>query len=297
MSAKKPKRKEQDEASEYPDVLLGICQEKFSVLEAELASLMELEGNCTQDDNLSELLGQDEVVTDYDILTIYKNVSKLSAIESYLKISYRPFQCFVNCRTELKLLEVETFLPKTDYTPDRHPALFVRLSNPVCSLRVYENGNIYCQGYSCNGAASGIQSFIASLEILGYEPVFHNPVFNVVNATFCLPFRVDLEQLYLENRDACVYNPETHPYLMYKVPDLTIKLAIFSTGCVFVLLSLQPICTQKAIAYIMPVIYRHKATRAGSGVREEAEVCSGDINFNLLWENEFQKAYQGSVKY
>ncbi|EDW64263.1 TATA box-binding protein-like 1 [Drosophila virilis] len=233
------------------------------------------------------------VISDFDVLSIYADISKLSAVERYLNMLYRPFTCFVKTNCEFKLSELDCFLSDTRYEPDKHSALLIRLSSPICSLRLYDNGNICCQGYSYDSAALGIHRFIGTMEHLGYSPVFQNPKFNVVNATFCMPFSIHLEQLYREYHEDCLYNPETRPYLTYQIRNSSIKLAIFHVGYVYVLLSSQPRFTQKAIAFIMPILFRHRAANRPN----VAELSSGDINFKLLWENEFQNAYQGTLKY
>ncbi|XP_034472936.1 TATA-box-binding protein-like protein 1 [Drosophila innubila] len=233
------------------------------------------------------------IISDFDILSIYSDISKLSAIEEHLNLLYRPFTCFVKSRCNYKLYELECLLSNTRYEPHKHPALFIRHSNPSSSLRVYDNGNICSQGYSYDGSALGAKCFMNTMEQLGYSPMFYHPKFNVVNATFCMPFCINLDNFYLEYRRDCLYNPETHPYLIYKVPDSSIKLAIFPMGYVYVLLSSNPKSTQKVIGHILPLLYRHRNLE----LITERELSSGDINFKLLWENEFQKAYQDTLKY
>lgn len=211
----------------------------------------------------------------------------------YTFILFSPFTCFVRTNCAFKLSELDCFLSDTRYEPDKHSALLIRLSSPSCSLRLYDNGNICCKGYSYDSAALGIHRFIGTMEHLGYTPVFQHPRFNVVNATFCMPFSINLAQLHLEYCEDCHYRPETHPYLIYKIRNSSIKLAIFAVGYIYVMLSSQPRYTQKAIAFIMPILFRHRAGQRSL----DPELSIGDINFKLLWENEFQKAYQGVLKY
>jgi len=128
---------------------------------------------------------------------------------------------------------------------------------------------------------------------MGYSAKFYHPIFNVVNATFNMPFGINLDEFYDEYRWNCLYNRAMHPYLIYKIPDSSIKLAIFPMGYVYVLLSFHPKSTQKAIAHIMPLLYRHRKME----MMMENELNIGDINFKLLWENEFQKAYEDTLKY
>ncbi|KAL7740026.1 hypothetical protein ACLKA6_016872 [Drosophila palustris] len=239
----------------------------------------------------------DTLISDFDILSIYSDISKLNAIEEHLNLLYRPFTCFVKSRCNYKLFELECLLSNTRYEPHKHPALFVRHTNPSCSLRVYDNGNICSQGHSYDGAALGAQCFMNTMEQLGYSPMFYHPKFNVVNATFCMPFGINLENFNGEYSGDCLYNPETHPYLIYKIHESNIKVAIFPVGYVYVMLCSNPRCTQKVISNILPLLYRHRNVELELMSERERELSSGDINFKLLWENEFQKAYQNTLKY
>ncbi|XP_030240941.1 uncharacterized protein LOC115562891 [Drosophila navojoa] len=232
-------------------------------------------------------------ISDFDIISIYADISKLSVIERYLNMLYRPSTCFMRLNCYFKLSELECFLADTLYEPEKHTALFIRHTEPPCSLRLYDNGHICCQAYSYKSAALGIHRFIDTMEHLGYSPVFQNPRFNVVNATFCMPFGIDLTILCIEYCEDCDYMPEAHPYLIFKMRNSSTKLAIFNNGCVYVMLSSTPRHTQQAIAYIMPILFRHKDTEKP----EDPELRIGDINFKLLWENEFQRQYQNSVNY
>ncbi|KAH8293175.1 hypothetical protein KR044_009657, partial [Drosophila immigrans] len=223
-----------------------------------------------------------------DVMSIYREVAKLRAVERYLKLLYRPFTCQVDTKCRYKLGELDCFLSNTRYEPNEHSALFVRTSQ--CTLRVYINGLICSQGYSYDSAALGIHRVIDSLEELGYSPVFSNPVFNVINATFSMPFAIDLKGLYEEYTVYCRYDPQTHPYLTYEMCNSNVKLAIFAQGYVYVLLASSPRLTHDAISHILPLLYRHSVQELVKD--NEGELSCGDINFKLLWEKEFQNAFQ-----
>lgn len=215
---------------------------------------------------------------------------------SHILSSCSPFTCFVRTQCEYRLAELNSCLSQTCYEPSKHSALIIRHASPSCRLKVYNNGNISCQGYSYESAAQGIQCFIGTMEKLGYNPVFRNPRFNVVNATFSMHFDINLNQLYRNYRDECLYNAEKHPYLIFNVSKWSIKLAIFAMGYVCVLLASQPTATHKAIAFILPILYGHRIPSGQEEKEQQTKLQSGDITFKLLWENEFQKAYQDTLK-
>ncbi|EDW05059.1 GH23390 [Drosophila grimshawi] len=235
------------------------------------------------------------VITDSDVMSIYKDVSKLCAIEKYLHMLYRPFVCHLRIGCSLDLKQLSKHLWNTRYEPQISSALIVRLSKPACSLKVYNSGYVSCQGYNYGGAAAGVQHFMAIIENLGYLPLLQQPIHNVVNATFSMPFAIDLNGIYVAHRINCFYNPESFPYLVYEFYEHCIKVAIFPMGYVYVLLSTQPSHTRKVISLILPVLYRHRVAYGDTKLHRsngETQLSIGDINYQLLWENNFQLSYQ-----
>ncbi|XP_060666063.1 uncharacterized protein LOC132798281 [Drosophila nasuta] len=233
-----------------------------------------------------------EDVTISDVLTIYSHVPKLQAVERYLNLLYRPFTCQVNTKCRYKLSEMASFLSMTCYEPNKHSALLVRIPRPACNLKVYANGMIISQGYSYESAALGIHRMVDYVEEFGYRPVISKLTFNVVNATFSMPFAIDLNGFYEQNLKLCRYDPQTNPYLTYEMPDSIVKLTIFPQGFVYVLLACSPRLTQDAISQILPLLYRHRVEELVKDDERELLLSFGDINFTLLWEKEFQSAFQ-----
>ncbi|KAH8413507.1 hypothetical protein KR009_011862 [Drosophila setifemur] len=233
--------------------------------------------------------------TDSEVLSIYKDVSKLANIERHLNLLYRPFTCFVNTKSRYNLVEMEQLISHSRYDPQRHMALFVNRLMPVSSLKIYANGNIYCQGYSRKSARRGLENFVELLRSMGYHPSLHLLKFNVVNATFCMPFHVDLGQLHQQHNTYTIYNPKRQPFLTYRMPHNLIKFAIFPMGYVYVMFAAMPGHTKEAIAHILPVLSRFKAPpRQDLG---DITMSCGDIDFKVLWEKEFQRENDFSIEW
>lgn len=108
-----------------------------------------------------------------------------------------------------------------------------------------------------------------------------------------MPFQIDLALMSMEYCQACDYTPEIQPYLIFNIRNSTTKLAIFNNGFIYVMLSSMPRNTQQAIAYIMPILFRHRDAERSV----DAELTIGDINFKLLWEHQLQLLYEGTINY
>ncbi|XP_068141749.1 TATA-box-binding protein [Drosophila tropicalis] len=233
----------------------------------------------------------ENVPTDFEIINIYQDISKLVKIEKYLNILYRPFVCFVNTKCEFKLSELNIIIPNAKYNPDQHSALFIKRTYPVGSLKVYANGNIYAQGYSRESAHTGLRRFITHLGDFEYKPLLRNPKYNVVNATFSMPFHVNLEQLHSAYHSCTSYSSKK-TFLTYWMDEWQIKFAIFPTGFVYVMFSKQPRYTRRAIQFILPILYRYKKLNSKPIDMDK----SGDIDYKLRWEREFQREDDFSIK-
>ncbi|EDW77571.2 uncharacterized protein Dwil_GK24486 [Drosophila willistoni] len=232
-----------------------------------------------------------DVPTDFEILNIFQDISKLAKIEKYLNILYRPFVCFVNTKCEFNLPELNVIIPNAKYDPDQHSALFIKRTFPVGSLKVYANGNIYAHGYSRESAHTGLRRFIHHLEDFEYKPLLRNPKYNVVNATFSMPFHVNLKQLHSGCYSRTSFSSKK-TFLTYWMDEWQIKLAIFPTGFVYVMFSTQPRHTRRAIQFILPVLYRYKELNTKPIDMDK----SGDIDYKLRWEREFQREDDFSIK-
>ncbi|XP_034668386.1 uncharacterized protein LOC117901656 [Drosophila subobscura] len=223
---------------------------------------------------------------DIDVVNIFRNISVLPEIERHIQLLYRPFTCFVSTKCVFNLYDLGFFVGNATYEPDKQSALFVQQVKPVCTLKIYTNGSICCKGYSHEGTRVGLLQFEAVLEQAGYRPAVSRFRYNVVNATFCVPFQLNLEWMILSSHHSVVHD-NSQPFIFHPMPKTKIKFAIFPTGFVYVLGCKLPNETKDAIAFIMPILYRYKAESQDS--QQDLQLSLGDISSTLLWEREFQK--------
>ncbi|XP_026835217.1 uncharacterized protein LOC113564133 [Drosophila erecta] len=221
-----------------------------------------------------------------DVLSIYENVAKLGDIERYLNIIYKPFYCLGITTCQFNLLELDHVLENTTFEPEKQMAVIVQRYSPICTLKIYPHGNIYCQAFGNSSAQEGMTNIMRELRYLGYRARLRRLKVNAVNATFSVPFNLSLRQFHLQNPVLTRYDTSMHPFLMYKMMGTTVELAIFPTGFVIVLFAATRGITQLAIAHVLPILYRLKAPN-----QDQSKLClsSGDIDYKLLWENHFQK--------
>ncbi|XP_034129287.1 uncharacterized protein LOC117584472 [Drosophila guanche] len=224
--------------------------------------------------------------TDIEVVNIFRNLSVLPEIERHIQLLYRPFTCFVSTKCVFNLYDLSFDIANATYEPHKQSAVFVQRVKPVCTLKIYTNGSICCKGYSREGTRVGLLKFEAVLKAAGYRPVMASFRYNVVNATFCVPFQLNLEWMILSS-DHSIVHDNGQPFVFHPMPKTTIKFAIFPTGFVYVLGCKLPNETKYAIAFIMPILYSFKAESQES--QQDLQLSLGDISSRLLWEREFQK--------
>ncbi|XP_017130330.1 TATA-box-binding protein [Drosophila elegans] len=226
------------------------------------------------------------IPTQEEVLHIYRNVCQLTDIERYLNILYTPFSCLATTTSKYDLWELETFIPHARYDPERHLAVSVNRLMPVTSLKIYPNGNIYCQGFNRDATRRGVINIIEELRDLGYNCRLRRCQFNVVNATFSVPFHLNLDQLHLQNPSFAQYDPIKKPFVTYTLWGTMVKFAIFPTGYVYVMSASTRGLVKLAISKLLPILYCYKGSEQDES--EQSLTC-GDINYKLLWEKYFQE--------
>ncbi|XP_017006838.3 uncharacterized protein Trf5 [Drosophila takahashii] len=223
--------------------------------------------------------------TEEEVLKIYEDVSTLGDIERHLNIVYKPFSCFATTPCEFNITKLKSLMDYAIFEPDKQLSVTIQRFAPICSLKIYPNGNVYCQAYSQEGTRTGLVKIRQELNGLGYNFRFRRLTFNVVNATFCVPFHLNLMQFHLQDPVATDYDPLRQPFLTYKMRGTMVKLAIFPTGYVFVLFATTRGFIKLAIARILPLLY---------GLKDEDQdqsklgLSCGDIDYKVLWEKYFQ---------
>lgn len=230
-----------------------------------------------------------------DLDNVFENLAKLPEIEKQLQLLYRPFTCLVDVNCRFNLYELSILLDDSRYDPAHHPALLLRLRNPTAEVKLYTSGKITSSAISADSARTALLKIIQTIEELDYKAEITHFSKNTVHASFCLPFKIDLELLSEMHAENISGNREIRPFITYKIEETAIRFAIFANGFVLVLHSSQHSETRAAIAGILPILVQFK-----NGFLTPSEkfgsLC-GDISFRLLWERKLEEDKEGALLY
>ncbi|TDG46070.1 hypothetical protein AWZ03_007519 [Drosophila navojoa] len=230
---------------------------------------------------------------DYD--NVYENIAKASEMEKHLELLYRPFTCLVDVNCRFSLFELAILLDDSRYEPTRHPALFVRLHDPSAEIKIYSGGKIQSTALTANSARTALLKVMQMVEELDYKADVKNFSRNIVHASFCLPFKIDLEMLSEMHSEHISGNRETRPFITYKIDGTAIRFAVFPNGYVLVLHSKQHSETRAAIAGFLPILAQFQ-----NGYLTHSEkygTLCGDVSFKLLWERKLEEDTEGVLLY
>ncbi|EDW03298.1 uncharacterized protein LOC6562861 [Drosophila grimshawi] len=230
---------------------------------------------------------------DYD--NIYDNIESLVEIEKHLQLLYRPFTCVVDVNCRFRLHELAILMDDVLYEPTHHPALFVRLRNPSAELKLYAGGKITSSALTASAARMALLKVIHMVENLNYNTDITNFSKNIVHASFCLPFKIDLEMLSEMHSDHVIGNREMRPFITYKIDGTAIRFAIFPNGYVLVLHSTQHSETRAAIVGILPILAQFR--NGYLTPTEKNGSLRGDISFKVLWERKLEDDKGGLLLY
>ncbi|KAH8403018.1 hypothetical protein KR222_003159, partial [Zaprionus bogoriensis] len=237
------------------------------------------------------------LIPDFDINfdDIFEDVGKLQAIEKQLQLLYRPFTCLVDVNCRFSLYELSILLDDSRYDPAHHPALFIRLRNPTAEVKLYAGGKISSSAVTADSARTALLKVIHMVEELDYKTEITHFSKNIVHASFCLPFKIDLELLSEMHADQISGNRETRPFITYKIEGTAIRFAVFGNGFVLVLHAMQHSETRAAIAGFLPILVQFQNGFL-TPTEKFGSLC-GDISFRLLWERKLEEDKEGVLLY
>ncbi|XP_034099752.1 TATA-box-binding protein isoform X2 [Drosophila albomicans] len=252
----------------------------------------ELEFTCHKDDEPETPIIPDFEI-DYD--NIYEDMAKASEIEKQLQLLYRPFTCAVDVNCRFSLFELAILLDNTRYDPANHPALMMRLRNPSAEIKIYSGGKITSMALTAESARNALLKVIQMIEELDYKPDITNFSKNIVHASFCLPFKIDLELLSEMHSEQVSGNREVRPFVTYKIEATAMRFAVFPNGYVLLLHSRQHSETRAAIAAFLPILAQFKNGYL-TPTEKYGSLC-GDVTFKLLWEHKLEEDKEGILLY
>lgn len=237
------------------------------------------------------------IIPDFDINydDIFEDIEKVSEIEKHLQLLYRPFTCVVDASCRFNLIELAILLESSRYDPAHHPALSIRLRNPSAEIKIYSGGKITSSALTADSARNALLKVIHMVEELDYKTDITNFSKNIVHASFCLPFKIDLEMLSELHSEQVSGNREVRPFITYKIEGILLTFAVFPNGFVLVLHSKEHSETRAAISAFLPILVQFQngyLTRT-----EKTGSLYGDISFRLLWEHKLEEDKEGILLY
>ncbi|XP_034475320.1 uncharacterized protein LOC117782333 [Drosophila innubila] len=237
------------------------------------------------------------IIPDYDIDydNIFENIEKVGEIEKNLQLLYRPFTCLVDVNCRFSLFELAILLDNSRYDPAHHPALTLRLRNPSAEAKIYAGGKITSTALTADSARNAILKVIHMVEELDYKTDITVFSKNIVHASFCLPFKIDLEMLSELHSDHVSGNREVRPFITYKIEGTTMRFAVFPNGFILVLHSKQHSETRAAIAAFLPILVQFKNGYL-THTEKYGSLC-GDVSFRILWERKLEEDSEGILLY
>ncbi|KAM8718021.1 hypothetical protein ACLKA7_004689 [Drosophila subpalustris] len=257
----------------------------------------ESESDDDSSNNESATEAEVPIIPDFDIDydNIFENIEGIAEIEKHLQLLYRPFTCLVDVNCRFSLFELAILLDNSRYDPAHHPALSIRLRNPSAEAKIYSGGKITTTALTADSARNALLKVIHMVEELDYKTDITNFSRNIVHASFCLPFKLDLEMLSELHGDQVSGNRQVRPFVTYKIEGTALRFAVFPNGFVLVLHSKQHSETRAAIAAFLPILVQFRNGYL-THTEKHGSLC-GDISFRLLWERKLEEDSEGILLY
>nr|XP_039271061.1 TATA-box-binding protein-like [Styela clava] len=112
--------------------------------------------------------------------------------------------------------------------------IIMRIRRPSCTAYIWSSGKIICTGANSEMAArKGSRKLAKRLQKIGFQVIFSN--FKVINvlAVCKMPYHINIVDFSNFHRSKHLsYEPEIHPAVTYRMPDMKVTFKIFSTGSI-----------------------------------------------------------------
>ena len=128
---------------------------------------------------------------------------------------------------EIDLERLSRLIPESEYNPDEHRAMLIRLKEPRSAVFLLQNGKLVCTGVkSLEEAERVVKNVCGMLENSGVE-TYKEPKIEILGivASADLGREIDLEEL---REEGVIYNPEEFPGLVYRIKEGVIM--VFESG-------------------------------------------------------------------
>ncbi|KAH8249457.1 hypothetical protein KR032_009729, partial [Drosophila birchii] len=233
--------------------------------------------------------------TEIDYEAIFENLSKLAEVEKKLQLLYRPFICVMDFSCRFNLYELGILMPDTRFDPGSHPSVSVRLHNTFAQVKIYAGGKMVATALSADAARSALFKVIRMVQEMDYKPDIKTFSKNIVHASFCMPFKLDLKLMAQQYVEQVTSNFKRRPFITYTTDNAGVRFAIFPTGFVVVLHSSCHNETRSAIAALLPILAKARNGYPTAGELQATQV--GDVSYKLLWEKKLDDDKEGLLLY
>ncbi|KAH8267434.1 hypothetical protein KR018_001940, partial [Drosophila ironensis] len=225
----------------------------------------------------------------------FDDVTKLVQVEKQLELLYKPFICVMEVSCRFNMYELCIMMPESRYDPGSHPSVAIKVRNPSAHVRIYAGGKMVASALTSASARNALFKVVRVVQELDYKADIKNFNRNIVNASFMMPFKIDLHGLILLYADKVTHNNSTRPFITYTLDDSGVRFAIFPTGFVLALHSSARSETQAAIASILPILAKFK--NGYPTLAEKKGEMMGDVSYKLVWEHKLEMDNAGLLLY
>lgn len=191
--------------------------------------------------------------------------------------------CSFNVKCHLNLREIATMGANVEYRKE-NGMVTMKIRNPKSTANIWSSGKVTSTGSTSeDDARKSARRVSRILQKLGFKVRFSG--YRVVNVlgTCTMPFSVKVVNFSQKNRDHCSYEPELHPGVHYRIPEIKASLKIFSTGSITVTApSVENV--QKSIEHIFPLVFEFRKERENT--ESSAEPLS-QVNKTKKRKNKF----------
>ncbi|KAH8282750.1 hypothetical protein KR054_009457, partial [Drosophila jambulina] len=233
--------------------------------------------------------------SEIDYENIFEDLSKLAEVEKQIQLLYRPFICVMDFSCRFNLYELGILMPDTRFDPGSHPSVSVRLHNIFAQVKIYAGGKMVATALSADAARSALFKVIRMVQEMDYKPDIKTFSKNIVHASFCMPFKIDVNLMAEQHAEQVTSNPKKRPFITYTTENAGVRFAIFPTGYVVVLHSSCHSETRTAIAALLPILAKVRNGYPKDG--EVQETQASDVTYKLLWEKKLDEDKEGLLLY
>ncbi|XP_017075191.1 LOW QUALITY PROTEIN: uncharacterized protein LOC108110604 [Drosophila eugracilis] len=236
-----------------------------------------------------------ETDLDIDYENIFDDVGNLTKMEKQLQLLYRPFTCTLEVSCRFNMYELCLLMADSRYDPCNHPSVVIKVTHPSAQVKVHAGGKIVSTALNANSARTALFKVVRILQDLDYKADMKNLSRSIVNASFSMPFKINLDLMISQCAEEVTHNRNQRPFITYTTDVVGVRFAVFPTGYILVLHSNSHFETREAIAAFLPILAKFK--NGCPSIMETKGSLVGDLSYMLLWEKRLEEDKEGLLLY